>query len=224
MGQTPSCEAVEMWNGSPREEPVLTADISKEMMPALFIIEISCVGHLSPLFSDEIWVYSNMHLAFVWNPERTKDSRGTERINKEDLLWVFKARILRALKLELNLSSNLKPTCPIQPRICPFHFVLSEKTEMWSAEPLLPLARLIVYKSTLKYWFSIALEHDCEGTTEIRSSSWRCSSPVVCLFFFFGCPQRLPFAVLSCALESQRLSRAPSVPLQCCLAMHIFNY
>lgn len=52
----------------------------------------------------------------------------------------FKVCILQALKLELNLSSNLDATSPIQQRICPFHY--SEKTEMWSAQPLLPLARI----------------------------------------------------------------------------------
>lgn len=54
----------------------------------------------------------------------------------------FKVCILQALKLELNLSSNLDATSPIQQRICPFHYILSEKTEMWSAQPLLPLARI----------------------------------------------------------------------------------
>lgn len=74
-------------------------------------------------------------------------------------------------------------TCLIQQRIRPFHYFLSEKTEMWSAQPLLPLARLKCLQIN-----SEILVLNCLGAWlwrnhwDIHAQTGACSSPVVCLF------------------------------------------
>lgn len=137
----------------------------------------------------------------------------------------FKVCILQALKLELNLSSNLDATSPIQQRICPFHYILSEKTEMWSAQPLLPLARInqclqiqseilvliassIIVKEPLTV---LSWAGDCSSSQRLPFLLWMSmsSTPPTCCF------------VLCTGVWAFTTDTTQSFSLQGCLAMQI---
>lgn len=104
------------------------------------------------------------------------------------------------LRLEIDGSTFLefsktcinvfKPYLPLSPCF---------NTEMWSAHPLLPLARLDVYKCTLKLLvLDLTFAHGCEGTTNLFFLLFLKEKDQIrdCSSCFFGCQKSLPFAII----------------------------
>lgn len=205
-----------MWNGLELKNWFWLLRIPRQWCQH-YLSRCLLLDHWSSLFNDKTWIYSNMYLAFVWNRKQIRKAQQENQngLTKEDegVPRAFKMCILQALKLELNLSSNPDATGPIQERTCPFHYILSEKaSEMWSAQPLLPLARInpcLQIKSEI-------LVLNCLGALLWRSH-WPLSAELETAalrsvrLFFFGCQchQRLPLAVLFCALETENLPQIP---------------
>lgn len=130
----------------------------------------------------KIWTQSNMHtpqLVFVRNREYAKHSSDWASEEQYEnfvvphgfgvvcFFFVILGIQSSNLRLEMDCSTFLefsktwinvfKAYLPLSPCF---------NTEMWSAHPLLPLARLDVYKCTLKLSvLDLTFAHGCEGTT-----------------------------------------------------------
>lgn len=123
-----------------------------------------------------------MHLAFVWNLKYAKLSRWTRKDHQRKICYAFLSSPETWTESQQNLDLS-----------CPFHYILSEKTEMWSAQPLLPLARLNVYNQLWNTgsklpWSTIVKEPPRRSQLQLETAALRWFA-----FFFFGCPQSLPF-------------------------------
>lgn len=161
------------------------------------------LDHWSPLFNYETWTHSNMHLAFVWNLEYAKPSRREYRRSLEGPLEVchvvFRAFLLQTLKLEQNLSAAIswKLTSLMEQCVSVPSTKFSLRKRKCEVPSLCCLRQDSMFTNQLwKYWFSIALEHDCEGTTKKQNLMIKlldCSSfPPGLPFFLLWMPPKPP--------------------------------
>lgn len=129
-------------------------------------------------------------------------------LTKEDVFrCAFKVCILQALKLELNLSSNLDATSPYNSASVP-STTFSLRKQKCEVPSLCCLWQesINVYKSNLKYWFSIASERSCKGATDRCQPSW--GLQLLAAFAFSSLDVSVispPTSVLFCALETEHL-------------------
>lgn len=166
---------------------VLAAEVSRWMKPALLLSKIDCQRVGTHFKNVKTQTYNNMSLAFVWNLECASPSRREWKGVSKDFLCatyfskhlLFKLWNLNSAEISWDLTSLMqprlsvpstkfslrKPKCEV-PSLCCLWQDPMFTNQLWNLDS------------------QLALEHDCEGTTEkCKDHTFQLQLfPRVCLF------------------------------------------
>lgn len=201
VGQTASRRFLEMWSGVLRWENLLWLPrFPSEWCQHYLFPRFPLLGQWNPLFSWNLNIQQQYAFGFHTKPRMPEPSRGNK--GRPATCHVFHRALRRGtMKLELNLWAEISwnSTGRMQHCVSAPSTRFSLRKRKCERPSLCCVRQDSVFTNQL--WSTgsaFALEHNREGTTKnFKDQTSHCSSsPLVCLFFFFGRHQSLPFAVV----------------------------